>query len=289
MNRRALGKGLEALIPSGIVEQIEERKGSLLELRLDEIRPNPDQPRRVFDEESLSELAESIRSSGVLQPLLVRDVEGSFELIAGERRYRAARLAGVERVPVVVHQVGDEDALKISLVENLQRDDLNPIEEAHGYKRLVEEFGLKQKELGEVLGRDRTTITNSLRLLKLSPALQQLIVEGALSAGHGRALLALDDETKRQELARRVHAEGLSVRELEELTSTDRPKKARRRKASVTLDHDLLALRENLERHLGTHVRLVPKGEGGSLAVRFENRRDLERIAEAMGLRFSDF
>jgi ParB family chromosome partitioning protein len=289
MTRRGLGRGLEALIPSGIMNDIEAGTAEVRDVALERIRPNPNQPRRIIDDGRLGELADSIRRNGLLQPLLVRRSGDDFELIAGERRYRAALAAGLERAPVVVHQVNDGDALKISLVENIQRDDLNPIEEAHGYARLMEALGLSQKGTGDLLGKDRATIANSLRLLRLSPVLQEMVISGTLSPGHARALLGIEDEAAREELARRVAREGLTVRDVEDLASEGRPERPRRARRSHALDHHLLAFQEKAERHLGTRVRVRPSGDGGTLTIRFQDARDLERIATTMGMRFDDF
>jgi ParB family transcriptional regulator, chromosome partitioning protein len=243
------------------------------------------QPRTNFDEAALENLAESIKTHGIVQPLLVRRQGEGFELIAGERRWRAAKMAGLTRVPVLVKDVGDQDLLEIALIENIQREDLNPIEEAQAYKRLIENVGLTQEALATRVGRDRSYITNYLRLLKLPPDLQQLVIEGRLSTGHARTILGLSQADLQRRLARQVIEDGLSVRATEILVqkaAADRPARALR--ASQTVDPNIRAAETKLRRALGTQVRIVHMGsEGrGKVEISFYNPQDLDRIYDLL-------
>lgn len=243
------------------------------------------QPRTNFDEAALENLAESIRTHGIVQPLLVRRRGEVFELIAGERRWRAAKLAGLTRVPVLVKDVADQNLLEIALIENIQREDLNPIEEAHAYKRLIENVGLTQEALATRVGRDRSYITNYLRLLKLPDDLQQLVIEGRLSTGHARTILGLPQTDLQRRLARQVIEDGLSVRATEILVqkaSADRP--ARRPRITQNVDPNIRAAETKLRRALGTQVRIVHMGGDGrgKVEISFYNAQDLDRIYDLL-------
>ena len=216
--KAGLGRGLGLLVGEADAETAGMRADSTLPL--DRIRPNKDQPRRTFDDVELAELADSIRQNGVLQPLLVRDRGDYYEIVAGERRYQAARAAGLDEVPVIIRDVSDDDVFKLALIENLQRSDLSPLEEANGYRQLIKEKGLTQEELAKILSKSRSTITNTLRLLDLPEEVQELVETGQLTAGHARAILAVPDEEGRIALAKRVVSERLSVRQTESLAST---------------------------------------------------------------------
>ena len=280
--KQALGRGLGALIPG-----LEETAGgprNLLRLPIDRLRPMAGgQPRQSFDEARLEELAASIREHGVLQPLLVRSVPGGYEIIAGERRWRAAQRAGLLEVPVIVRErTGADEAFELALVENLQRDDLNPIEAAHGYRRLMDEFGYTQERLGKRVGKDRSTLANALRLLKLPERVQQLTARGALSEGHARALLAVDDASRLIELAERIVREGLSVRQAEVLAKRakgagGKPAKAKPRESPAGRD-----LIERLQRALGTRVRLQHRGGRGKIEVFFSSLDELDSILKKL-------
>lgn len=219
--RAGLGRGLGALLgeTAGEVRADTSSAGSLLELDVLAVHPNPDQPRRMFDEDELEELTSSIRENGILQPIVVRPMEGSYQIIAGERRYQAARRAGLSTIPVVVREVSDKEMLQLALIENLQRSDLNPLEAARGYKDLMEQHGLTQEELGQVLSKSRSAIANALRLLELPPEVQELVWDGSITAGHARAILSVSDNEGRIALAHKVVTEGLSVRQTEMLGS----------------------------------------------------------------------
>ncbi|HET9525260.1 MAG TPA: ParB/RepB/Spo0J family partition protein [Pyrinomonadaceae bacterium] len=282
MSRKALGRGLGALLSS---DRTVDLGGEPSEVNLESIVPGPMQPRTNFDEAALENLAESIRTHGIVQPLLVRRRGEVFELIAGERRWRAAKLAGLTRVPVLVKDVADQNLLEIALIENIQREDLNPIEEAHAYKRLIENVGLTQEALATRVGRDRSYITNYLRLLKLPDDLQQLVIEGRLSTGHARTILGLPQTDLQRRLARQVIEDGLSVRATEILVqkaSADRP--ARRPRITQNVDPNIRAAETKLRRALGTQVRIVHMGGDGrgKVEISFYNAQDLDRIYDLL-------
>jgi len=280
MNRKALGKGLEALIPDA---PMEAAGGLVRELRVREIRRNEEQPRSRFDDETIAELAASIRTYGVIQPVVVRQLPtGVYQLVAGERRLRAARLAGLEVVPAIVRDVDETGALELALVENLQREDLNPIDEAHGYESLMELSGATQADVSERVGRGRSTVANALRLLELPPDVQDMLSEGELSAGHGRALLGFGTVEDVREGARKAAARGLSVRELEALARGKRRRKKATRKRR-TEDPVLREWEERLQRILGTQVRIERMGIEGTIRIEYYSDEDLERILEALG------
>ena len=277
MNRKALGRGLGALLSS---DRTIDLGAEPSEIDLDSIVPGPMQPRTHFDEGSLESLAESIRSHGVVQPLLVRRRDSGFELIAGERRWRAAKLAGLTRVPVIVKEVPDESLLEIALIENIQREDLNPIEEAQAYKKLIETVGLTQEALASRIGRDRSYITNYLRLLRLPDDLQQLVKEGRLSTGHARTLLALSHADQQRRLARQILDGGLSVRTTEQIVHRmleAKPTKAP--SAPRVVDPNVRAAETKLRRALGTQVKILMSDQGrGKVEISFFNSQDLDRI-----------
>jgi len=274
MQKKGLGRGLGALIPS-----VDDSVGSAqLQISIDKISPNPLQPRNNFAETSIDELAASIREKGVIQPLLVRPSGSGYQLIAGERRLRAARKAGLNELPVVVRDVTDNEALQLALVENLQREDLNAIEEAHAYRRLQEEFGLRQEEVAGKVGKSRPAIANSVRLLLLPEEVQREVAQGKLPVGQARALLALEREALVLSAAREVIAKGLSTRETERLVR--RLKSGRRKRRDGALDPDLRSLIEGLQRWLGTKVRLVQSGTPGrgKIEIEYYSNVDFERI-----------
>lgn len=277
MNRKALGRGLGALLSS---DRTIDLGSEPTEVELDSIVPGSMQPRTHFDEASLQSLAESIRSHGIVQPLLVRRRGDGYELIAGERRWRAAKLAGLAKVPVVVKEVPDNSLLEIALIENIQREDLNPIEEALAYKKLIETVGLTQEALASRVGRDRSYITNYLRLLRLPEDLQELVIEGRLSTGHARTLLALTHVDLQRRMARKIIDDGLSVRATELLvhkSSEERPPK--KSSASQPDDPNVRAAESKLRRALGTQVKISQTSEGkGKIEISFFDTRDLDRL-----------
>jgi ParB family transcriptional regulator, chromosome partitioning protein len=275
MNRKALGRGLGALLSSDTTVDLGPEP---TEVDVESIVPGPMQPRTHFDEGALEGLADSIRAHGIVQPLLVRRQGDVYELIAGERRWRAARLAGLSKVPVVVKEVPDQDLLEIALIENIQRENLNPIEEAHAYKRLIENVGLTQEALAARVGRDRSYITNYLRLLKLPDDLQQLVVEGRLSTGHARTILGLAHVDLQRKIARQVIDGALSVRATEHLVR--KAVEGSPAKTASIVDPNVRAAETKLRRALGTQVRIVQlRGEGpGKIEISFFSNQDLDRI-----------
>src|SRR5215218_2712407 len=276
MNRKALGRGLGALLSSDRTIDLGTEPS---EVDLDSIVPGPMQPRTHFDDASLESLAESIRAHGIVQPLVVRRRENKYELIAGERRWRAAKLAELSRVPVVVKDVPDESLLEIALIENIQREDLNPIEEAQAYKKLIETVGLTQESLASRVGRDRSYITNYLRLLRLPDDVQQLVKEGRLSTGHARTLLALSHPDLQRRIARQIIDGGLSVRATEQLVQKASEEKPSRRSAPQAVDPNIKAAETKLRRALGTQVKILQAGDRrGKVEISFFNAQDLNRI-----------
>ena len=277
MAKRGLGRGLRALIPD--IETVAGHE--VRELPVDVILPNPFQPRKQFDESKLAELADSIKQHGIVQPLVVRQKGDSYELVVGQRRLEAARMIGLEKVPVIVKSLKDIEMVQVALIENLQREELNPIEEAEAYKRLVEEFGMTQEELAKVLGRSRPTITNTLRLLSLSPEVQAIVSRGTISMGHARALLAIDDLKLQEKVCKYVVEKQLSVRETEELVrrvvATGRLQKTKA-KADQKKDPHIVSIEEQLRRAFGTQVRVRPGKKKGRIEIEYYSDEDLERI-----------
>ncbi len=277
----ALGKGLGALIPE--VEGAEERR--LFYCGIEEIRPHRSQPRKHFDESKLLELAETIKEKGILDPLMVRRIDGGYELIAGERRWRAAQKAGLKEVPVILRKADDREVLEISLIENLQREDLNPVEEAEGFRDLIEKFDISHEEASRRIGKDRTTITNALRLLKLSSEIKNHLIQNRITAGHARALLSLESREKQKELCSLIIEKGLSVREAEAWAKrwSERPKKkVGPEKKKGELEHQLQSLQDSLRQHLGTKVRIQQRGKKGKIEIEYYSLEDLERVVEAI-------
>ena len=280
--KKGLGRGLGALIPGAAEPRIEiESDAFSFRVEVDRITPSPFQPRRTFDEAKIEELAASIRNQGIIQPLVVRRKGDGYELIAGERRWRAAMRAGLTQVPIVVREANDHEALQLALVENLQREDLNPIEEANGYRRLQEEFHWSQEEMAEKVGKSRPAIANSMRLLTLPTEVQQEVSAGNLPAGQARALLGLHTESLILSACREAIAKGLSTRETEKLVRFLISGRKRRRQIPL-LDPDLRSAVEELQRLLGTRVRLLPKARStrGKIEIEYYSLTDLDRIIQ---------
>jgi ParB family chromosome partitioning protein len=276
--KRGLGRGLGALLGDEPVAPA----GPSSRLRVDAIKPNPRQPRKVFPPEAMAELEQSIRELGVLVPIIVRRRGSGYELIAGERRWRAAATVGLETVPAVVRDSDDRESLEIAVVENVLREDLDPLEEAMGYANLVEEFGYTQERLAERLGKARPTITNALRLLALPDSIKADIRAAVISAGHGRALLALPPE-QRVALARRIAAEGLSVRDVERLAAaTPTVRKAAKPKRKPARSPDVERAEQSLRFRLGAHVAIEPGPRGGQIAIRYTDDADLIRLVDLL-------
>ncbi|PYO67663.1 MAG: hypothetical protein DMD71_07160 [Gemmatimonadetes bacterium] len=280
--RRRLGRGLEALL--GPTREEAEREGSLVELPVSEIHPNPYQPRRDVDPVALQELQSSIQQAGLLQPVVVRPLPngGGFELIAGERRLRACQALGWERIPAVKREVDDRTVLTLALIENLQRDDLSPVDEARGYERLIQEFNLTQQDVAAAVGRDRSTVANALRLLRLPDAVLTMLHEGHLTVGHARALLALEDSRLVTNLAREAVAQGWSVREVEDRVRGGRaPERRPRLKRGLAPAPEVRRVEDALRRRLGTDVRVSLRAKGkGQLHISFYSNDDLARLLE---------
>lgn len=281
--RRRLGRGLEALL--GPTREEAEREGSLVELPIQDIRPNPLQPRRDVDPAALEELKSSIKQAGLLQPVVVRPAPGGhgvYELIAGERRLRACQALGWEKIPAVRRDVDDRTVLTLALIENLQRDDLSPVDEARGYERLIAEFELTQQDVADAVGRDRSTVANALRLLKLPDAVLQMLHDAQLSVGHARALLALDDPRTAMTLAREAVAQGLSVRDVEDRVRGGRaPERRPRLKRGLAGAPEVRRVEDALRRRLGTDVRVSLRAKGkGQVHISFYSNDDLARILE---------
>ncbi len=251
---------------------------------LDQIDNNPDQPRKRFDEEQLEELKESIQAHGLLEPIIVRPVDGRYEVVVGERRWRAAQMAGLAEIPAIVRSMSDREAMEIALVENLQREDLNPLEEAEAYRRLMEEFSLTQEEIAERVGKKRSTIANTLRLLELDPEIREDLASGKITGGHAKALLSIPGKAKRLRIARRIVEEGLSVRAVEELAREEPGKEAaaRKRPRMERVDPILRDVEERLQRVLGTKVRVVGKGRRGRIEIDYYSEDEMHRIVEAL-------
>ena len=295
-----LGRGLDALIPTKTPvekasvkksnseqetkEKSEEKKqvSSELKVKISSVEPNRSQPRKQFDEDSLLELAESIKQYGVLQPLLVSDKKDYYEIIAGERRWRAAKMAGIKEIPIIIKELTDQQVVEISLIENIQREDLNPIEEAMAFKRLIEEFHLKQDEIAERVSKSRTAVTNSMRLLKLSEKVQQMLIDEMISAGHARAILAVTDEKAQISIATKVFDEKLSVRETEKLVKRYlEPPKQKTVVKNTTEDAIYESLEEKIKRIMGTKVTINrKKNNKGKIEIEYYSRDELERIIE---------
>lgn len=289
VKRKGLGKGLDSLIPenksvkpAAEAEKEESVKTGEQMLKINQVEPNREQPRKHFEEDALLELADSIKQYGVLQPLLVRKRKDYYEIIAGERRWRAAKLAGVKEVPVIIKEYTEQQAVEIALIENIQRENLNPIEEAMAFKKLLTEFNLKQDEVAERVSKSRTAVTNSMRLLKLGEKVQQMIIDDMITTGHARALLAIDDEEQQYLLATKIFDEKLSVRETEKLIkSLKNPKK--QVKVVKTVENAFVYddLAEKMKRVLGTKVSISPKGNGkGKIEIEYYSDDELERMFE---------
>lgn len=289
MAARGLGKGLDALIPNvtsdtkgkSAVKSIEEKKEPETIVKITKIEPNREQPRKNFDEDALQELADSIKQFGLLQPILVQDRKTYYEIIAGERRWRAAKLAGLKEVPVIIRDYTDQEIVEISLIENIQREDLNPIEEALAYKRLLTEFNLKQDEVAERVSKSRTAVTNSMRLLKLCDKVQQMIIDDMISSGHARALISIENPEEQYNIAQKIFDEKLSVRDVEKLVKNlNKPEKVKKEKEEdKSLEVIYQDVEEKLKQSLGTKVAIASKGNGsGKIEIEFYSHDDLEKI-----------
>ena len=292
MASRGLGKGLDSLIPTGNsisekkvksnTKESAEKSDTLVKITM--VEPNREQPRKNFDEDALLELAESIKQFGLLQPILVQDRKDHYEIIAGERRWRAAKLAGLKEVPVIIKNLTEQEIVEISLIENIQRENLNPIEEALAYKKLLSEFNLKQDEVAERVSKSRTAVTNSMRLLKLSDDVQRMVVDEMISTGHARALLSIEDPEVQYSMAQKIFDEKLSVRDVEKLVKNmNKPAKTKKVNAEKNIDFIYQDIEEKLKADFGTKVAVTPKGNGaGKIEIEFYSHDELDRILELL-------
>ena len=292
--KRGLGKGLDSLIPTNVMMEsevkhatvstassAEEGKDGTLMVKLSKVEPNREQPRKNFDEDSLQELAESLKQFGMLQPILVQNRGDYYEIIAGERRWRADKIAGLKEVPVIVRELTDQEIVEISLIENIQREDLNPIEEAQAYKRLLTEFHLKQDEVAERVSKSRTAVTNSMRLLKLCDEVQKMVVDDMISTGHARALISIEDPEEQYLIAQKIFDEKLSVREVEKLVKDLHKPPKPPKEENKTLQAIYQEISERLKQSLSTKVSVSAKQNGaGKIEIEFYNHEDLERLLE---------
>lgn len=294
---RGLGKGLESLIPNAVGEAKmkkeaaseetgrSEEKGTETILKITMVEPNRKQPRKNFDEDSLQELCDSIKQVGLIQPILVQDRKSHYEIIAGERRWRAAKMAGLKEIPVIIRNYSEQEIMEISLIENIQREDLNPIEEAQAFKRLLTEFNLKQDEVAERVSKSRAAVTNSIRLLKLTDKVQQMVIDDMISTGHARALLAVEDPETQYILAQQIFDQKLSVRDVEKLVKKlNAPEKEKNKTEDKTLQVIYQDIEDRLKQRLSTKVTVSSKGEGsGKIEIEFYNHEDLDRLLDMIG------
>lgn len=284
--KKGLGKGLAALIDT---ENVREKKSGnaesgVLQVSISKVEPNRDQPRKTFNEDALQELAESIKQHGVIQPLIVKERDGYYEIVAGERRWRAAGIAGLKEVPVIVRDLTEQEIVELSIIENLQREDLNEIEEANGYKRLIDEFHLTQDEVAEKVSKSRTAIANTIRLLKLCDDVQRMLIDDMISAGHARALLGIEDPEEQYILAQRVFDEKMSVRDIEKIVKNRGKEKSIRKKNETQLANVYKDIETRLKDKLSTKVAVTAKENGnGKIEIEFYSGDDLERILDIIG------
>ena len=288
---KGLGRGIGNLIPEEtkdekdvvvkeVVKEVVVKEPAEVKVRISQVEPNKEQPRKYFDEDALIELSESIKQYGVLQPLLVQKKDNYYEIIAGERRWRAAKLAGVKEIPVVIKDYSDQEVMEIALIENIQREDLNPIEEAQAYQRLIKDYRLKQDEVAEKVSKSRAAITNSLRLLKLDKRVQEMVMEGKLSNGHARTIISIEDGDKQYAIAQKIFDEKLSVREVEKLMR-EQDKKGKQPKELPENDFVYRDLEEKLSKSLGTQVTIKNKSNNkGKIEIQYYSQSELERILE---------
>ena len=292
MAQRGLGKGLDSLIPASVAGSSgdkKKKKKTEMVVKIAKVEPNRDQPRKNFDEDALQELADSIKQFGLLQPILVQERKDYYEIIAGERRWRAAKIAGLKEIPVIIRNYSDQEIVEISLIENIQREDLNPIEEAQAYKRLLEEFHLKQDEVAERVSKSRTAVTNSMRLLKLCDGVQQMIIDDMLSTGHARALIPIEDQEMQLQLAQKIFDEKLSVREVEKLVKgilKPEKEKSKKEEKQQTIQYIYQDIENKLKEKFSRKVEISSKGKNGSgkIEIEFYSNDDLDRLVETLSM-----
>lgn len=285
---KGLGKGLDAMIPDKVNKSpstkeitVTPTEDQAVMVPINKVEPNKEQPRKHFNEDALLELSESIKQMGIIQPIVVQDRESFYEIIAGERRWRAAKQAGLKKIPVIIKNYSEQEIVEISLIENIQREDLNPIEEAFAYKRLLEEFNLKQDEVAERVSKSRTAVTNSIRLLKLDDRVQQMVIDDLIQTGHARALLGIEDKEKQYSMAQKVFDEKLSVRETEKLVKKAQKEKEEVQKTKMDQQLEIIYqdLEEKMKQILGTKVSINAKDENkGKIEIEYYNKEDLDRL-----------
>jgi len=276
MSKKGLGKGLGALISTA---NEETQSSGVIELKINEIEPNVGQPRKKFDDEKLMQLSESIKEHGIVQPIIVRKEENTYKIVAGERRWRAARLAGLTTVPVIVKELTNRQVMEMALIENIQREDLNPIEEAEAYERLLNEYNMTQEELSKSIGKNRSTIANIIRLLALGDKVKEYLINGEITSGHARALLALDDKELQERVCMEIIEKSLSVRETENLVKRIQKGEEKERKVKNE-DENIQKIEYDLEKILGTKVKLFNKNKKGKIMIEYYSNDELERILE---------
>ena len=284
--KKGLGKGLDSLITDKVSKPVKPKSNHAADavmIDINKVEPNREQPRKNFDEDALQELADSIKQFGLLQPILVQDRKDYYEIIAGERRWRAAKLAGLKEVPVIIRNYTEQEIVEISLIENIQREDLNPIEEAQAYKRLLTEFHLKQDEVAERVSKSRAAVTNSIRLLKLNEEVQRMVVDEMISTGHARALLAVENPEEQYNLAQRIFDEKLSVHDVEKLVKNLHKPAKLKKVDDKTMQVIYQDIEEKLKQKLGRKVTVTSKGEGsGKIEIEFYNHEDLDRLLDVL-------
>jgi len=277
--RKGLGKGLDALIST--VNDFEESKNSIFEVKINDVEPNSEQPRKVFDQERLEALAESIKEHGVVQPIIVKKEGSRYVIVAGERRWRAAKIAGLKTIPVVVKDLSSREVMEIALIENLQREDLNPIEEAEAYQKLMEEYNLTQEEVAKVVGKSRAAIANSVRLLGLTKEIKEMLSDGRLTSGHARTLVTIADAEKQNELARQIVEKNLNVREAEKLAASESTKKKVNKEPNKK-SAEISDLEEKLKMIYGTKVNLVKGQNKGKIIFEYYSKDEFDRIIDIL-------
>jgi len=278
--RKGLGRGLDALLNTEPVQNSSQE--SILEVKINDVEPNTGQPRKVFDQEKLQALAESIKQHGVVQPIIVKQEGSRYVIIAGERRWRAAKLAGLKTIPVVVRDMSSKQAMEIALIENLQREDLNPIEEAEAYRKLMDEYNMTQEEVSRVVGKSRAAVANSVRLLSLAKEIQDMLIDGRLTSGHARTLVSIEDEKKQKELAELIVRKGLNVREAERLAAQETRKPAAKKPVQPEEDYETAHLVEDLRTIFGTKIDLKRRKDRGKIIIEYYSRDEFDRIVEML-------
>lgn len=278
--RKGLGRGLDALISSA--DTLDNARDSVLEVKINDVEPNAGQPRKVFDQEKLQALAESIKEHGVVQPIIVRQDGNRYVIVAGERRWRAAKLAGLKTIPVVIKELSSKQVMEIALIENLQREDLNPIEEAEAYQKLMDEYSMTQEEVAKLVGKSRAAIANSVRLLSLAKEIQEMLVDGRLTSGHARTLVTIEDPIKQKELAEIIAKKGLNVREAERLAAQESKRSSVKKVRTRKEDLEMTQLVEDLRTLFGTKIDLHHGKDRGKIVIEYYSKEEFDRIIDLL-------